>query len=499
MKDLKRRLGSLIVTTGLAFSLLSTPVLAYAKQVDNTAGVVASSSCSIQVNNINYYGIRFQNKELEQIIGDILKGPITKENLLKITDLKIDRAMQDSNLSDLKYLNNLERLTILNNDVDCANLSENTNLNTLVIKKGNIVNTSYLPRNLAYLNLYQVSVSDGILNAPDNLSIMALTSTVFKGLNFNNPSKLGYFYYNGYEFLDLNWISECSNLEKVVIRRSPNVVNGQVLGSFKKVSLMSLDEQATLWLDSKTLENIPLSNESIKKHLLEVIKKLDSVYVLLNMEGKSDKEKIDTIISYIISLLEYDDNVYDEIPYSEVLANYYNDYPLSSSLNENIGVCVNYACLFKALANRGGLDNYQLSNLSHTWNMVKLANETSYKAYDVTYLDRDFSVLGSFDKGNNYVKTLDRKKSSLDYIKMGKGESLYYYKFDLGSIPEYANYKNSLLLLSGIDGVSLDEVVFDDDMISLLMGSYTLLLGLIGNLVNKLKNSRNANILRKRR
>ena len=88
--------------------------------------------------------------------------------------------------------------------------------------------------------------------------------------------------------------------------------------------------------------------------------------------------------------------------------------------NENV-ICINYACLFTSLANRLNIDNYQLSSVDHTWNLV-FENGIPTN-YDLTNLDTESIV----DIEDELYIIADMTPKEL--LEIGEGDLLYFYDF----------------------------------------------------------------------
>ncbi len=82
----------------------------------------------------------FENKELETLLKKkFLTDKLTFANLKLLHSLEI-KELKDTNLSDLKYVTNLEKLTLTDMSIDGKDLEFNQNLKTLTIKEGTLEN-----------------------------------------------------------------------------------------------------------------------------------------------------------------------------------------------------------------------------------------------------------------------------------------------------------------------------------------------------------------------
>ena len=108
----------------------------------------------------------------------------------------------------------------------------------------------------------------------------------------------------------------------------------------------------------------------------------------------SDTEKIKAISNYIVRILKYNEELANDPESNPEVAQELNNRPIKyalSSLDNLDEVCINYACLFQALANRVGLNSKQLMASAHTWNKV------GEDHIDLTSLDGATFMIGKDD------------------------------------------------------------------------------------------------------
>lgn len=436
----KSTIKSAILAVSLTMSIFESSNIAYAKELANTGATYVKEVTK----DFQSEEICFKNTELKEIITNIIGVPITISKLNTITNLNIETTLKDTNLSDLKYLTNLSELIISNNYIDCSYLKDNLKLTNLVMKRCVIKNTSELPSSLRGFQAGSCTINDETLYLKENICTLALSSTDFKKIKLTNPEKLLTLYYSNYALLDMKIFEDCYNLQNITLRHCPNVTNAYILNNFTKAQNMSLDEYAALWIDKETISNLNTINQELKDTILELIDELDIITSQIITEDMNEEKKINSIIAYVLSEIEYDDKVKEPTEEGVFLSHYYNDYPLSTSLEGDYGVCVNYAVLFKALANRCGIDNYQPSSKTHTWNMVRLEGDLQYKAYDLTRLDYEKAIILEYDilKQQYYQRLYNT--STITYINNGDTSKLCYYNFDYQNIEDEA-YANSII------------------------------------------------------
>ena len=377
---------------------------------------------------LNQDEISFSNPGIESIIGKELNGPITKEGLSSIASLEINSHLDNNDFSDLKYLPNLVTLDIYDNTINLEDLKYNQNIVVLTLTNCTISNTQYLPNSINSLYIDDSTITDQEVIIPYYTKNVYLKKTIANNLKLKNPSILESLFIASDVMLDLNNLKECINLKSLTIFLCSNVRNAHVLKGLTSLEKIVIDEYAAIWLDLETLQTLPLSDED-KLLIADLIYKLDSVAnTLISDVNISEKEKINKIILYLLEKLDYDYEAVIESVVNDDKVSNYNFSPLTTSFEGNLGVCINYACMFQALCNRVGLDTCQLFNSNHTWNAIKIDSE--YKGYDLTYLD-----IGPI------VKVEDRDELCIiedttieEMIQKGKENFLFYYEFDLDKV-----------------------------------------------------------------
>ena len=134
-----------------------------------------------------------------------------------------------------------------------------------------------------------------------------------------------------------------------------------------------------------------LHNAAQEAELREAIANLKTQ---LNLDGKTDYEKIKAIYDYMCANITYD---YDNLKNDE----YMQKYSAYAALINKTAVCEGYAVLFYRLALEHGLDARIISGIAngggHAWNIVKLGDK--YYNLDSTW-DAPRTEYGYFLKGS---------------------------------------------------------------------------------------------------
>lgn len=171
------------------------------------------------------------------------------------------------------------------------------------------------------------------------------------------------------------------------------------------------------------------AEEGILEKTAEINNELNNIVDTLNINEKStDKEKMDAILIYILDNFSYDEKM------SNILRNNSRDLDYTHSFYENGAldavfnnegniICGNYSALFKALANRVGLNSYYLRSENHAWNLVSVEGEYYY--VDATWLDGKTFSRVTFDMKTQTSK--EEIQATQDKIKSGDTKDLRWY------------------------------------------------------------------------
>ena len=374
------------------------------------------------VKKINYKAPTILNQDLLQEL--IIQG-VNLKHPEKVTSITITNTLINNDLSDLKYFKNLTELNIENNDIDLTDLKYNYNLLSLRLKNGSVSNTKDIPNSIYNFEIHDTVVKDESLEIPYNTKYLTITNTPFSNLYLKNPNHLKRLVIIGNSYLDLTSIKECNNLNSLTLHRIANVSNANILTTLhnKSLSTIELDDYAPIWIDKETYLSLGLNNQDT----ISEIEQLDTLSASLVNESDTEEDKIKKITSYILENLSYD----SEITADELTD--YNNNPINYSLNKNKAICINYASLFTALANRVGIDTYQIYSDDHTWNMIN-GEEQSF--IDLTMLDDQTIVEVLTENGKSYEEL---EISSLELINNNQEQDLYHYNITL---EELLNDKN---------------------------------------------------------
>ena len=358
--------------------------------------------------------INFENQELLSYLNAYLGYQIDSSNIKDITKLEINTQLTDSNLSDLKYFTNLEELTINDNKVDLNDLTYNQSLINLELINSKVTNTNLLPNTIKYLSLYNTIVEDNLLYLPYNISSLVLFQAGFTNIKPKSTKNLYYFYLDSnIAKLDISFLKKCPLLISATIHTCPNIINPEVLTKLPFGCQVHLDDYAPIWLTEKQFNKI--SSVESEYDLASEIKNLYKIAAyLVPDKNVDDSTKLKAIAHYVIRSLRYSQAIIDKSEDTDTIAEELNKYPIKYALDASDSydeICINYVCLFQALANRVGLYSTQLMSEKHTWNLI------NGHYLDLTSLDESVFIMDD-----------DRRLSFDSLLSTGKEipESLYY-------------------------------------------------------------------------
>ena len=367
--------------------------------------------------------IAFMNEDIRKIIENKV-GEITLKSLDSIEELTIEGPLSNNYLEDLRQLKNLKTLVINNMEINAMQLEHNQNLTDITFNNCTINNFDKLPNTIKKLQTYRTNVNGNYMAIPYEAEEVSIWASNIRNIIFKNPKQLKSLHIRGEVFIDMKEIAKCSNLENLTIIGCSNVKNPQYLTKLKKLKQLSTLEYGAVWLDKETLEKSNFSKEE-KELLGYIIDKLDYAVEYEIPYGETDEEKIRNISIYLLNNMIYDNEQKD------ISIIQYNEYPFTAVFASGMGVCTNYTCLFQALANRMGLDNYRVIGNNHTWNVVE------DKCYDLATLDEN--PMGIDEYGNIVdLQTL----TAMDFFNRNRENALFSYSFDfdkyaqLGYTPE---------------------------------------------------------------
>lgn len=365
----------------------------------------------------------YKNKDL---IVELFNQGVDIDHPETVKSITITNQLINQDFSDLKYFPNLTELIIENNNIDLTDLKYNYNLINLQIKNSTLTNTKDIPNSLYNLVLEDCIVEDNSFEIPYNTKYLTIMNSPFNNIYLKNPKQLNRLIIVGNTFLDLSAFKECKRLKDITLHRLANVTNSDTLTELN--ATLNLDNYVPIWMNADTYKSLNLNNQDTLKQIEE----LDSITSSIISDDMTNEEKVKAITTYILDLLTYD----EEITKPELTE--YNDNPLI--LNNEEGICINYASLFTSLSNRAGLDTYQIYSNDHTWNMI---NDSNPYFIDLSMLDTEVIIETLNEFGTEYYES---PVSSVEHLNNNEEDSLYHYHITLEELVNDNNLSRYTLL-----------------------------------------------------
>ena len=400
MKKVKR-LAAILLLTG---ALTVTEHTLTAPYFDTTINDLINSQAFVtELKEIEETeDLEFTNPALIEQIEQQLGIKIDKNNIKTIYKIKLNLNGEEQSLEDLKYFTNLEDLTIVNGTFNAEDLQYNQSLGDLTVINCAITNTNKLPNSIETLALHATMVTDNLLYIPYNTTFVYIMQSGFNNIHLKNPKTLRYLNIDSNICtIDLTCLEECSDLLKLVIKTCPNVTNAKSLTKLSERCEIVLDDYAPIWLTEEIFNNLKNVNQTNAEEIKQETIYLDNLALELTKDCETDAEKIKAISNFIICNLKYSEAILTESPVKEEVAEILNAFPIKYAIsldNDFDEVCINYTCLFQALANRSNITSIQLMGDDHTWNQV------NNHYLDLTSLDG--AIFVTEDDARHYLEDL---------------------------------------------------------------------------------------------
>lgn len=473
MKKRKLKLIKRVITASIVGVITSTLLLTpKAEATPITYKEAEMAEVEEFIGELNIYqtatDIIFHNQELYNIISSKVEGDLTSSNIKDIHSLEISSKLNNEDISDLKYLTNLKYLKISNNNIDLSNIEFNQELCGITFDNCTLQNIDSLPNSVEVIYLNQCNVTDSTLITPYNLKYISFRYSPISNIKFKNPSSIQKIEITGNTYFSVMDLVDCLNLYELDLSYCSDIKNSEYLTEIKSLEYIYLTEYAAIWLDDYTLQKLPTSNRN-KETISTYIKEIDEIATKLADKSLSTEEKVNIISVYLLNKYDYDERTRNtEI--SEELSYEYNIHPIQTSLNEENIICINYASMFQALANRLDIEAITVLNNTHAWNAIKQNGE--YKGVDITFLEAT--------------------ENSSEYIIEGNGQSLDSYIFDINDVhaqrtgavypKEYEETSDKTGYIKPQEKINVQDILYNGIMYRLdndLLSIKQLLLGLL--------------------
>ncbi len=362
--------------------------------------------------NLKLRKMQFKNCTLESLDGIEKYKQLTYLGFIK-TDVK--------DISELSKMNDLTYLGLSNMEVkDLSVISELKKLSTLNFTHCDFKDLSVIPK----------------LGTLKQAEFFYCNMESIKGIERLSSLQVLYFSTVGIE--DISPISTLTNLTDLALEIT-NVKDLSPIESLTRLKTLDIDEclriesldslkklnkLKTLWarncqmaLDEDVLEHLYKigTKTAFTKNDLKIKESVIDIFNGLNLENKSDEEKIEIVTQYVVDNIKYDFDVSNDWRQNgnDKMLNEYNNNALKYAL-QGKGCCRNYTALMNALLTLASVDIYEVRNDEHIWNVVKLNNEFYW--IDTIRIDE-------IDKGNVH-KSPDYMTQSEKFFELHKATSV---------------------------------------------------------------------------
>ena len=319
--------------------------------------------------------------------------------------LKIDNEASVT-VSDLSSISKMTLVILDNSDLDWLKYCDNlTNLDIILNVVPESLNQIGCLSNLKYLSIF----------AQKNTVILTKENFDFVRKCYN-LSSLALYNIN----IEKNFLTKLNNIEDLILsieddnrfdyKQLKNIKNLIIVNSNPYDIAVSLTNEDLSHLKENSI-NLALSKESIFKEIQDINSVLDNMVLELEIkESDSEEEKLNKIIVYVLEKLKYDQDIINTSSENieTYLFKYYSQGTLYATLNLEKSISANYAVLIIALMNRTGLKDYNASNFTGDWNLIKVENEFYYV---------DSSFLNSEVKTVQNVVTDDMNAITFEVVK----------------------------------------------------------------------------------
>ena len=178
---------------------------------------------------------------------------------------------------------------------------------------------------------------------------------------------------------------------------------------------------------------VDFGSKDKEKEFLKISKRLDDIVATLKINEKdSDKEKLNKVLCHVLDKLDYNYSDADDT---------YGKGLLYAPLNLKNSVCSGFAAYLKALSDRVGVKSFELANVEHVFNLVKIDGETY--VIDATWLDGSKDIYVDIPEYNSKGEVIGYRSGTkndlvINDIKHGKGNNYDWYLIN----PDDANKKD---------------------------------------------------------
>ena len=377
---------------------------------------------------------------------------------LKNVDSVIININTDRSCDVLNYLPNVESIEIYD-----ASLGDSTFDNVDGSRLPSNVEIKITP-NASYSTRFTREKYGFLSDIPDigkltiqNLGVCNYDSKFIQSLVNVHNLEIGINFYSNFEFDNL------SHLDSLTI----------VGDTYDIPVYLSSDNVNELKSNGVNVNIVDLDGNDISSEIEGINSKIDDIVSSLNIDDNmSDQDKLNVILTYVLTEYNYDEEVSDSLSSGteisdETRAKFYGKGELTGNFLNDTQICGNYAAMTSALCKRVGLNSYNLISDNHAWNAVKIGDYYYY--VDSTWLDgqkfQQVEFVQSEDDPNTFTSQVTSESTAADFFKENnKGEigGLSWYLEDPTEIDEInTSKKESHDLLFTPVGLDLKDVPED--------------------------------------
>lgn len=328
-----------------------------------------------------------------------------KNVLMVIININTDR-----NCDVLNYLPNVESIEIYD-----ASLSDSTFDNVDGSRLPSNVEIKITP-NASYSTRFTEEKYGFLRDIPDiskltiqNLGVCNYDSNFIKNLVNVHNLEIGINFYSNFKCDDLSYLDSLT-----------------IVGDAYDIPVyISTDDINKLKSSGVNVNIVDLDRNDISNDVENINSKIDNIVSNLNIDDNmSEQDKLNVILTYILTEYSYDEEVSDSLSSGteitdETHEKFYGDGELTGNFLNDTQICGNYAAMTSALCKRVGIDSYNLISDNHAWNAVKIGDYYYY--VDSTWLDgqkfQQVEFVQSEDDPNTFTSQVTSESTAADFFK----------------------------------------------------------------------------------
>ncbi len=336
----------------------------YEQMIDEEDEIVVPEHAPSETISIPSYFYVYQFDDDRVVKGDTY----TYDDLAHVEECSVV-IQEDGNYDYLNYMPNLKEISItdVTGEQKLASIDGKRFPAGIKIKILSPMGTGVFDQE-SYGFLRRIPSID-TLQVGNDSSEMNIDSTFLQSLKNVKNLKLGLGYDSNFHYQDLTYLDS--------------------------LELLGRPYDIALYFSLDSLEELEKAGVHIQTENLELIQKtrqeIRNLYQSLSVpEDATDQEKLNAILTCVLSKLTYDPEVKDQLygsgkVDSSLNESFYENGYLTAALEDPTQICGNYAALTYALCQEAGLSVFNMSSNNHAWNAVQVGDYYYY--VDSTWLD----------------------------------------------------------------------------------------------------------------